>query len=144
MSANLHDDDFHASTEQQAQLLRAGQLHEADLPHLIEEIEMMGASERRELVNRLAVLLAHLLKWQHQPNLRGRRRQLTIKEQRRQLERHLRDNPSLAARLVEFVPDAYADAVLIAERETGLDEGVFPADCPYAEAEILSPDYLPN
>jgi hypothetical protein len=31
---------------------------------LIEEIEAMGVSERHELANRLAVLLARLLKWQ--------------------------------------------------------------------------------
>ncbi|MCU0734426.1 MAG: DUF29 domain-containing protein [Methylotetracoccus sp.] len=51
MSANLHNDNFHAWTQQQAALLRDGRLQEANLPHLIEEIEMMGASERRELVN---------------------------------------------------------------------------------------------
>ncbi len=132
MSANLHDEDFHAWTEQQARLLRTGRLHEADLPHLIEEIEMMGASERRELVNRLAVLLTHLLKWQHQPNLRARSWQITIKEQRRRRARHLRDNPSLAARLAEFVSDAYTDAVLMAARETGLEESTFPSVCPYS------------
>lgn len=144
MNVTLHDRDFYAWTQQQAQLLRAGRLDEADLENLIEEIEMMGASERRELVNRLAGLLAHLLKWQHQPNLRGRRWQLTIKEQRRQLERHLRDNPSLAYRLAEFVADAYVDAVLLAARETGLEENAFPATCPYSETEILSPDFLPD
>jgi len=144
MSANLHDEDFHAWTEQQARLLRAGRLHEADLPHLIEEIEMMGASERRELINRLALLLAHLLKWHYQPNLRGRSWQLTIKEQRRRLQRHLRDNPSLAARLTEFVADAYADAVLTAARETGLEESKFPSVCSYSGAEIQDPDFLPG
>ncbi|MGH8555990.1 MAG: DUF29 domain-containing protein, partial [Methylococcales bacterium] len=53
----------------------------------------MGASERRELINRLAVLSAHLLKWQYQPSFRGRSWQITIKEQRRQLQRLLNDNP---------------------------------------------------
>lgn len=53
---------------------------EVDIDGLIEEIESMGASERRELINRLAVLLAHLLKWQYQPSFRGRSWQLTLKE----------------------------------------------------------------
>jgi len=144
MSTNLHDRDFYAWTQQQAQLLKAGRVHEADFDHLIEELESMGASERRQLINRLAVLLAHLLKWHHQPTFRGRSWQLTMKEQRRQLERHLRDNPTLASRLPEFVADAYGDAVLRAARETGLEEGVFAESCPYTEAEILSVDFLPD
>ena len=44
MNVTLHDRDFYAWTQQQAQLLRAGRLDEADLENLIEEIEMMGAS----------------------------------------------------------------------------------------------------
>jgi hypothetical protein len=82
----------------------------------------MGASERRELINRLAVLLAQLLKWHYQPSFRGRSWQLTIKEQRRQLQRLLKDNPSLHARLEEFIADAYVDSVLLAAKETGLEE----------------------
>jgi len=85
----------------------------------------MGASERRELINRLAVLLAHLLKWHYQPSFRGRSWQLTIKEQRRQLQRLLNDNPSLHARLEEFTSDAYVDSVLLAAKETGLEESAW-------------------
>jgi hypothetical protein len=47
--------DFHAWAEQQAGLLRAGRLSEADIAHIAEEIESMGRSQKRELVNRLAV-----------------------------------------------------------------------------------------
>ncbi|MBV8400828.1 MAG: DUF29 family protein [Acetobacteraceae bacterium] len=41
-------------------LLRAGRLTEADIEHISEEIESVGRAERRELVNRLSVLLLHL------------------------------------------------------------------------------------
>ncbi len=34
-------------------------------------IESMGRNEKRELVNRLEVLVTHLLKWQYQPECRG-------------------------------------------------------------------------
>ena len=37
------------------------------LEHIAEEIEDVGKSEQRELETRMAVLLAHLLKWQYQP-----------------------------------------------------------------------------
>ena len=140
----LYEQDFYAWTQQQAQLLKAGRLDECDLEHLIGEIESMGASERRELINRLAILLAHLLKWHYQPNYRGRSWQLTIKEQRRQLLRLLDDNPSLKARFEEFIPMAYGDAILLAAKETGFEESIFPNTCPYSMMEILADNYLPD
>ena len=104
----------------------------------------MGASERRELIHRLAVLLAHLLKWQYQPNLQGRSWQLTIKEQRRQLQRLLNDNPSLDSRFDEFLADAYQDAILLAAKETGFEESTFPVACPYRRKNIMGIEFLPH
>lgn len=144
MNANLHDTDFYAWTQQQTRLLKSGKLSEIDIEHLIEEIESMGASERRELINRLGVLLAHLLKWQYQPSYRGRSWQLTIKEQRRQLARLLKDNPSLQAKLTDFIPEAYEDALILAARETGLDESYFPGQCSYALKDILDLEFVPG
>jgi hypothetical protein len=84
-NATLYDQDFHAWANEQAALLRAGRLSEAGIAHIAEEIESMGRSEKRELVNRLAVLLTHLLKWQHQPGHRGNSWRLAIEEQRERL-----------------------------------------------------------
>jgi hypothetical protein len=140
----LHDLDFYAWTQQQVDLLKSGNLVDVDVKHLIEEIESMGASERRELINRLAVLLAHLLKWYYQPSFWGRSWQLTIKEQRRQLQRLLKDNPSLHVRLEEFISDAYVDSVLLAAKETGLEESAFPSQCPYAPDDLLNPEFYPG
>ena len=44
--------DFYSWTQQQAALLKARQLNELDFDNLIEEIESMGASERKELDSR--------------------------------------------------------------------------------------------
>ena len=55
---------------EQAALFRAGRFGLLELEHVAEEIEDVGESERRELTNRLAVLLAHLLNWQFQPGRR--------------------------------------------------------------------------
>lgn len=68
----LHDLDFYAWTQQQVGPLKSGNLADVDFKYLIQEIESMGASERRELINQLAVLLAHLLKWHYQPSFRSR------------------------------------------------------------------------
>src|ERR1700679_4004614 len=96
---SLYETDFFAWANEQASLLRAGNLSSADIEHIAEEIESMGKSEKRELVSRLTVLLLHLLKWQFRPGLRGNSYRYTIKVQRRDLARHLADNPSLSAQL---------------------------------------------
>ena len=143
-TSSLHELDFYAWTQQQVDLIKSGNLVDVDFEHVLQEIESMGASERRELINRLAVLLAHLLKWHYQPSFRGRSWQLTIKEQRRQLQRHLKDNPSLHARLNEFIADSYIDSVLLAAKETGLDESAFPVQCPYAQDDLLNSEFYPE
>jgi hypothetical protein len=32
----------------------------------------------------------------------------------------------------------------MAARETGLEQSMFPSVCPYSEAEVLDPDFLPD
>jgi hypothetical protein len=129
--SDLYDRDFYAWANEQAALLRAGRLSTADIAHIAEEIESMGRSEKRELTSRLAVLLAHLLKWRFQPERRGRSWQATIREQRSEVADVLADNPSLEARLDELLSNAYGKAVQIAIRETDLPEETFPAICPW-------------
>ena len=142
--ADAYDRDFYAWANQQAALLRAGRLSEADIENIAEEIESMGRSEKRELVNRLAVLLLHLLKWAYQPERRGKSWQLTVEEQRRQIARHLRDNPSLCAGQDEAMADAYGDAVLRAERETDLPRNLFPWSSPYSFEQALDDGFWPD
>lgn len=140
----LYDQDFYAWANEQAALLRAGQLSAADIEHIAEEIESMGRTEKRELISRLTVLLVHLLKWQFQPNLQGASWRATIRVQRRDLSRHMADNPSLKAKLPEAVADAYGSAVLLAVAESGLAETTFPAICPWTFEQITAPDFWPD
>ena len=144
MQSTLHDSDFYAWTNQQAALLRAGELDSADIERIAEEIESMGRSEKRELFSRLAILLMHLLKWRFQPTLRGNSWRATIKVQRRDLLRLLADNPSLKSQLPEMIADAYGDAILMAARETGLAETAFPVDCPWGFEETICADFWPD
>jgi len=142
--SHLYDTDFYAWANEQAKLLREGKLTAADIEHIVEELETLGRAEKRELTSRLVVLLTHLLKWRHQPSLRGNSWRLTIKEQRRALRRHLRDNPSLKASLPEVLADAYGDAVLATARESGLDETAFPESCPWPFQQIVNDAFWPD
>ena len=51
VKSSLHDRDFYAWSREQAELLRAGKLAEADIEHITEEIDSMGTTEKRELIN---------------------------------------------------------------------------------------------
>ncbi len=143
-TSTLYDRDFYAWASEQAGLLRDGKLTQADIEHIAEEIESMGKTEKRELVSRLAVLLTHLLKWQYQPVRRGASWEVTIRIQRRDLVRHLRDNPSLQAKLDEAISDAYGDAILAAYGETAIPKQTFPATCPWSFDQMMAEDFWPE
>ncbi|MBF0551328.1 MAG: DUF29 domain-containing protein, partial [Deltaproteobacteria bacterium] len=95
MNPESYDRDFYAWTMNNAELIRQGRFSEIDIEHLAEELEGMGRSEKRALISRLAVLLAHLLKWTFHPGLRCTSWKYTIKEQRRRVLALLKDSPSL-------------------------------------------------
>ena len=139
-----YDQDFYGWTQEQAALLKAGRLNDLDIENLIEEIETMGRSEKRALESSLTVLLVHLLKWQYQPVRRGRSWELTIKTQRIHFIKVLRDNPGLKPTLEQCMMDAYQIATIKASQETGLEENIFPASCPWSWAETVQADFYPT
>jgi hypothetical protein len=65
----------------------------------------------------------------------------TIREQRVQITRLLRQNPSLKARLATIITDAYEDAVLIAERETHIHRQNFPTSCQWSFEAVMTTTY---
>jgi Domain of unknown function DUF29 len=143
-NATRYDTDFYAWANEQAALLRAGRLSEADVENIAEEIESMGRSERRELVSRLTVLLVHLLKWRYQSGLRGRSWRITIEQQRLSLQEHLADDPSLKSQLNDIVASAYRHARIEAEGETHLPRSTFPLTCPFTFDDAMHPDFWPD
>lgn len=141
--AEVYEEDFHRWLQANVESIRLGNVSEIDAEHIAEELEAMGKRERRELVSRLTVLLAHLLKWQYQPSHRSHSWQNTLTVQRGELSDLLEDSPSLRAELEQYIDRAYARARLLAEDETGLQASAFPSDCPYALEAILDPAFLP-
>lgn len=139
-----YETDFYGWTQEQAALLRAGRLNEIDIQNLIEEVETMGRSEKRELESRLTVLLQHLLKWQYQEGRRCKSWNLTIDGQRIQFRKTLKENPGLKPLLPEIVADAYQLAVVYAARETNISKKVFPAQCPWDLSQIIDDNFFPG
>jgi len=141
----LYDEDFVAWVDRQVDLLRAGKLDGLDRANLAEELEDMGKAKRQELRSRLEILLTHLLKYQHQPDMRSGSWRGTIGEQRRRIEDVIDESPSLRSTLAALLeePRLYRHAVQQAVLETGLSKHLFPDTNPYGAA-ALDPRFWPG
>lgn len=136
----LYEQDYFAWTQDQADALRRRSINELDWENLLEEVEGLGNQQRGELRSHLIILLVHLLKWRAQPARRGRSWELTIREQRKEAERVLRQNLSLRPELETILAEAYETAILRAERETRLPASAFPEAIPFGWREVLEAD----
>ncbi len=141
-----YDKDVILWSQEQARLLRAGRFAELDIEHLADEIEDVGKSEKRELASRMAVLLAHLLKWSRQPGKRTPSWRVTIVDQRKRIALAIKETPSLKGvmRDPDWQAAVWLDARAHARKETGLAEEVLPDACPWTMDEAADPDFWPE
>ena len=144
MTTSTYERDFYQWTQDQADLLRNGRFSALDVDHLVEELESMGARERRELRNRLKVLVAHLLKWQYQPQRRSDSWLDSITDARTQIELAIQDSPSLINYPEKQLEPSYQKARRQASKQTGIPLSVFPVKCSYSLELILDEDWLPE
>jgi hypothetical protein len=135
--------DFCAWITHNTELMRLGKFSEMDVEHIAEELESMGRSEKRELINRLAILIAHLLKWQLQPGLRCNSWKYTIKEQRIKISDLLEESPSLGHEIEKKIDQAYKQSLIIVARETGLEEDRCSQKCLFSLEQCLDNTFLP-
>ena len=141
---SLYESDFYTWTQEQARLLRERRFDDLDLDNLVDEVESVGSSEKREIRSRLKVLLTHLLKWKYQPGFRGNSWRRTIRRQREAIAEIIEDSPSLRAYPSGVIHTAYTGATLSASAESGLAIGVFPEECPFSLAETLDLEFFPE
>lgn len=144
LAVSAYESDFYAWTQEQANFLLEEKWNCLDVPNLIEEIESLGRQQRNELTNRLGVLLGHLLKWDFQPTHRSKSWLSTIREQRRQVLRLLKQSPSLKSYVQEASVEAYESGLDLAVGETPLDYKDLPQECSYSQEQILDPDFPLN
>lgn len=143
MNPATYETDFYLWTQQQAELLRHGAFSALDVENLVEEIESMGASDRRSLSSFLELVIMHLLKWQYQPERRGNSWQTSISKGRNAIERILEYSPSLKKQLSKMIIAEYRRARKEASSETSLPLTTFPEQCPFTVEQITG-DYWPN
>jgi hypothetical protein len=141
-----YDQDVILWSEEQARLLRARRFSELDLEHLADEIEDVGRSEKRELANRMAVLLAHLIKWKSQPDDRTTSWRATINDQRRRIALAIKETPSLKVvmRGADWREGVWLDARSQARKEMGLADDDLPESCPWPTEQAVDPEFWPE
>ena len=128
---SLYEQDFLLWSEDTAARLKARDFDNLDLENLIEEVESLSRSERLQLLNRLTVLLEHLLKrlYVKSPqDYNGWER--TIRTQRRHLENLLEDSPSLKSIWSERLDRAWKSALKTVRED--YPNVTFPDRFPYA------------
>jgi len=141
---SLYETDFYSWTQEQARFIRSGNMAMLDMDNILEEIETMGRSEKRSLASRMSVLLAHLIKWQYQPERRGKSWKLTIAHQRKAINNLLKESPGLKSMLGEKIADAWDDAAEDAEVETGISRRTFPEECPWPFEKFMDSSFWPD
>lgn len=140
----LYERDFMRWTQDQASKLRKRAHNEIDWENVAEEIESLGRSDRREIESRLAVLIAHLLKWEFQPGKRSNSWQSSISEQRIWIEKLIKNSPSLRNYPDQILDEAYEDALRLAVRDTGLRRSHFPETPPFGSKQALDSAFWPG
>jgi len=132
-----YDRDLYSWAVEQAALLRAGRIAEADALNIAEEIDDVGNEQYDKLESAIRIILLHLLKWDHQPERRSRSWWASISIQRKHAAKVLRKNPGLKPLVDEAISEAYQSARLEAAVQTAKEEEAFSLDCPYSWGQIM-------
>ncbi len=141
---SLYERDFYQWAIHNAELLRHGRFTEIDVENIAEEIESMGKRDKRELRNRLRVLIMHLLKWQYQYKKRSKSWSKTIYTQRREIKIVLKDSPSLKYNIEIIINDAFKDAKFEFEKQTKISKDILPEIYPYTFEQLSDYDFWPD
>jgi hypothetical protein len=146
MHHERYEQDFYAWTREQAAFLEARQFEGLDIANLVEEVTSLGISQKHALGSHLKNLIMHLLKWQYQPSGRqiGHSWRSSIVNARDEIAALLDDSPSLRREVPSLLTRRYPSARLLAQNETGLPLGTFPATCPWTLEQLLDLDFWPE
>jgi Domain of unknown function DUF29 len=140
--ADLYDTDIAAWAEQQADALRRRAANEIDWNNIAEEIEDVARRDRDRIYGALVTAVAHLLKWQFQPELRSGSWRSAVVRARDRIAKLVKDSPSLRNYPAAALPEAYPPARRLAEAETGLVG--LPEVCPWTVDQVLDHEFWPN
>lgn len=141
---SLYNIDYGLWLQSQIDNLRCHNWDYLDINNLVEELEGLNKSNKRELYSYTVVALTHLLKWKLQPQFRSGSWRGSINNSRKRMQRVFKDQPSLKPYLDEILSEAYDEAKELASSETGFSLHTFPSDCIFSIFQILDFEFLPE
>jgi hypothetical protein len=136
-----YEADYAAWLEHQIGLLKAERWSEIDKDNLLDEVESLGRSDFRSLVSACEIVIAHMLKWDHQPERRSNSWIASIAEHRARIGQELEDSPSYASRTGEAMRRAWRPARARASTETDLPLRQLPTESPYTFEDIMNREH---
>jgi hypothetical protein len=145
MDSTLYEKDILLWVEDTVSKLKKHDFENLDIKNLIEEVEALGISQKKELISRLMILLEHLLKrlYVDSPyDYNGWER--TIRNQRAEIDLLISQVPSLQSRWEISFNDAWQRALLKVKKE--YQKVSFPEECPFEQTiqTILNEDIWGN
>jgi hypothetical protein len=143
----LYDQDYYLWLQNTIKQLRSGQFSNVDLKNLIEELESMGKNDRRALQSLLTRLLEHLLKltyWQSERDHNQRGWKNEIRNFRLQIQKILKDSPSLKPYLASILAECYDDAKNLFIDLSGIEVSILPLEMFATVEQILDQNWFPE
>lgn len=132
-----------ATSEYEALVAIRDAVRDEDLDHALEGleelIEAVASDKRKTVRSHLRQLMAHILKWQVQPQRRSRSWSVSILNARQEIEDILEGKPSITDEDIrEMWDDAFRKAQRLASAETGLQVTISNLTW----QEVFDEDYL--
>jgi hypothetical protein len=136
----LYEKDFNLWVEKTVEIIKNRDVKNMDWENLLEEIEDMGASQKRSLDSYVQRLIEHILKlkyWhsERERNEKGWRSEVV--NFRNRINRLLKKNPSLKNYLISEYLDNYQDAIAAMSEKFDI-----PGDSMISVNEIMKKDYF--
>lgn len=139
----LYETDYDLWLSEMINLLKNRQLEQLDYENLIEELEVLGRSEKNAVKSLLLQIIIHLMLyefWQSEKERNANHWAAEIITFRVQLEDRLTSN--LRNYLAEELSKIYQNALLIVRKKTQLNS--LPEQCPYSLEQLLDKQWFPN
>ena len=136
----LHETDFNLWIEETIDAIKSRDVNNMDWENLLEELEDMGASQKRSLDSYVQRLVEHILKLKYWHSERERNKKgwrSEVVNFRNRINRLLKKNPSLKNYLSSEYADNYQDAIAaMSEKFDISNDNMISVD------EIMKQDYF--
>jgi hypothetical protein len=141
--SRCYEIDFAKWLFDQADRLKRNDLEELDTEYLAEELDSLGRSQKRALRSHMRNRLAHMIKWDHQPEIRSRSWYSSLRNSLSGMEDQIALSPSLGTEefLTQSKTDVFPRARREALRETGLPSSAVADECPYSLEQIFDESF---